>query len=110
MLHSRIRMPDWSEEHGDGGAKCRKLPRPRPGQDPYFEERAEAKAFCNGDFDGAVCPRRDQCLFLAMINFEAFGVWGGMTEAQRRVLRVAFPTQPYRWTHESLEGLDYVDE
>lgn len=110
MLHSRIRMPDWSDDHEDGEAKCRRFPRPRPGNDPWFEDKEEAAHVCNGVYDDRVCPRRDQCLYMAMVNFESFGIWGGMTEGQRRALRVAFPTQPHRWTHESLQGMDYADE
>lgn len=109
MLFSLQNMPDWSEDHPDGEAKCRKLPSPRPGRDPFFEEKSEAKALCNGDFDGVICPRREQCLHMSMINYESYGVWGGMTEDERRALRVAYPSQPYRWTHETLEEMGYGD-
>lgn len=110
MLFSTQRMPDWSADHVDGEAKCRKFGRPKPGNDPWFEDKQEAQDVCNGDADGRVCPRRDQCLYMAMANYEAYGVWGGMTEGQRRALRVAYPTQPHRWSHASLGDLDYVDE
>jgi WhiB family redox-sensing transcriptional regulator len=39
-----------------------------------------AKALCTG------CPVITQCLSHALDNREAFGVWGGMTERERRQL------------------------
>lgn len=32
----------------------------------------------------ARCPVREQCLEVAMLQREAFGTWGGTTEAERR--------------------------
>ena len=32
----------------------------------------------------ATCPVRDECLEFALETRERFGVWGGMTERQRR--------------------------
>ena len=40
----------------------------------------EAKAVCKG------CPVRAQCLADALDNRVEFGVWGGMTERERRAL------------------------
>jgi len=57
------------------------------GVDPdlFFPERGastrEAKAVCNG------CVVRDDCLDYALTNGEKFGVWGGMSERQRRRIR-----------------------
>lgn len=42
-----------------------------------------AKAVC------AVCPVRAACLDFALDNNERHGVWGGLTERQRRPLRKA---------------------
>ncbi len=51
----------------------------------FFPERGHtaelAKAVCRS------CPVRCQCLDLAMINGERFGVFGGMSERERRKLR-----------------------
>ena len=68
---------DW---HGQ--ANCR-------GIDPelFFPERggssAEAKAVCAG------CVVREQCLDYALENHERFGIWGGLSERQRRHVRSA---------------------
>jgi WhiB family redox-sensing transcriptional regulator len=46
----------------------------------YRYER-EAKALCEK------CPYRDRCLAYALKNGETYGIWGGTTEHQRRLLR-----------------------
>lgn len=57
------------------------------GLDPelFFPERGEstakAKAVC------AACPVREQCLEYALTNGEKFGIWGGLSERERRRLR-----------------------
>lgn len=58
------------------------------GIDPevFFPERPsdralEAKAICRG------CPVRTQCLEFALATRLDHGVWGGMTEVERRSLR-----------------------
>src|SRR5580704_12066609 len=57
------------------------------GVDPelFFPERGsstrEAKEVCRG------CVVRDECLEYALANSEKFGIWGGMSERERRRLR-----------------------
>ncbi len=57
------------------------------GSDPnlFFPERGEsvkeAKAVC------ARCPVRPECLEYALANQEKFGIWGGLSERERRQLR-----------------------
>jgi len=59
------------------------------GVDPdlFFPERGastrEAKEVCKG------CVVRDDCLEFALDNGEKFGIWGGMSERERRRLRRA---------------------
>jgi len=57
------------------------------GVDPdlFFPERGasteEAKAVCAG------CAVREQCLEFALTNGEKFGIWGGLSERERRRIR-----------------------
>ena len=57
------------------------------GVDPdlFFPERGastrEAKEVCKG------CVVRDHCLEYALANGEKFGIWGGMSERERRRIR-----------------------
>ena len=59
------------------------------GVDPdlFFPERGastrEAKEVCRG------CVVRDECLEYALTNGEKFGIWGGMSERERRRIRRA---------------------
>jgi WhiB family transcriptional regulator, redox-sensing transcriptional regulator len=51
----------------------------------FFPEKGgstrEAKRIC------AVCPVRQDCLSYALDNDERFGIWGGMSERERRRLK-----------------------
>ena len=59
------------------------------GVDPdlFFPERGastrEAKEVCRG------CVVREDCLEYALANSEKFGIWGGMSERERRRVRRA---------------------
>jgi WhiB family redox-sensing transcriptional regulator len=48
----------------------------------FFPEKGgstrEAKRIC------AACPVRDECLDYALANDERFGIWGGLSERERR--------------------------
>ncbi len=44
------------------------------------DDADEAKAIC------ALCPVRESCLEHALVNREKHGVWGGLTERERRRL------------------------
>jgi WhiB family redox-sensing transcriptional regulator len=67
--------PDWQ-----AFAACRGSDR-----DVFFPSRGEAigeaVAICQG------CPVRAECLEYALINNEQFGVWGGLSERQRKRIR-----------------------
>lgn len=77
-------MPNISEQPEPGGwqdfANCL-------GVDPdlFFPERGastrEAKEVCRG------CVVRDDCLEFALGNGEKFGIWGGLSERERRRIR-----------------------
>jgi len=59
--------------------------------DPFFEDMPEAVAFCNGEYDGVVCPIRQECLVFALLNNLREGVWGGCSEITRRAIRRKWP-------------------
>lgn len=65
---------EWREH-----ALCRELPA------NFFPDDAaglqEAKTVC------FQCPVRRPCLVEAMVNHEVWGVWGGLSERERRRLR-----------------------
>lgn len=44
-----------------------------------------AARYCNGSDDKAVCEYKTQCLDMGLYAEES-GVWGGTTEAERRVM------------------------
>lgn len=63
---------DWTLQ-----AKCRGL------EDQLFPDGAaqkQARKICHG------CPVRNECLAEALDNRIEWGVWGGMTERERRLL------------------------
>jgi WhiB family redox-sensing transcriptional regulator len=53
--------------------------------DLFFPERGastrKAKAICGA------CEVKDECLESAIVNGEKFGIWGGMSERERRRVR-----------------------
>ena len=57
------------------------------GVDPdlFFPERGastrEAKSVCRA------CVVREDCLEYALVNGEKFGIWGGLSERERRALK-----------------------
>ena len=77
ISHTTINIEDgsWQDE-----ANCL-------GVDPdlFFPERGastrEAKEVCRG------CVVRLHCLEYALVNGEKFGIWGGLSERERRKLR-----------------------
>ena len=65
-------MPSWTEEANCKGADA----------DLFFPERGAstrtAKAICRA------CTVQDECLEYAVENSEKFGIWGGLSERERR--------------------------
>ena len=74
------RISDWRER-----AACRDeepdLFFPRGNTGPAAMQIEEAKQVCRG------CDVRDQCLQWALDNDQEHGVWGGLSEDERRALR-----------------------
>lgn len=58
----------------------------------FFPEKGgstrEAKRICQG------CEVRRECLDYALANDERFGIWGGLSERERRALKHSLPTPP----------------
>lgn len=48
---------------------------------PAAEQAEEAKAICN------TCDVREQCLEFALASGQDSGIWGGLTEDERKTLR-----------------------
>jgi WhiB family redox-sensing transcriptional regulator len=71
--------PSWRDE-----ASCRhaapELFFPAGTTGPALSEIEEAKKVC------AVCPVQPQCLEFALRTRQEFGIWGGTTEEERRLL------------------------
>ena len=65
--------------------------------DAFFPEKGEsnqaAKRICNA------CPVRAQCLEFALTNKEQHGIWGGLSERERRKLR-----KPSRYSNDQLKA------
>jgi WhiB family redox-sensing transcriptional regulator len=68
------------EKRWQDGGNCRGLD-----PDLFYPERGastrEAKAVCRG------CDVREDCLEYALANGEKFGIWGGLSERERRRIR-----------------------
>jgi WhiB family redox-sensing transcriptional regulator len=79
-LEDRMHIPVSSERAWQDQANCL-------GVDPdlFFPERGastrEAKEVCRG------CVVKNDCLEYALENGEKFGIWGGLSERERRRLR-----------------------
>ena len=71
---------------------------PQPGTDTSY-----ARSICRG------CPVRIQCLDYALQSGQKHGIWGGMTESQRRRLRRrSHPSNPVG-QHDDAESSESVD-
>lgn len=106
VLQSRVTAPDWTDDEGGGldGARCRvfQITRDDDGivrNDTWYQDAEEAMSVCNGAWPGGTpCPMRGDCLFIGLINND-HGVWGGLTEPQRRWVRRNIPRS--RWNEQS---------
>ncbi len=76
-----LSMVERSSTSWQQAARCRGID-PDVFHPQSDEEAEEAKAIC------ASCPVREPCLEYALVVREKLGVWGGLTERERRrVLR-----------------------
>lgn len=76
------------------GALCAQV-----GGDEWFPDKGgstrEAKSVCNGDENRPACPVKAQCLIYALEHDERFGVWGGLSERERRKLGTRTVRMPH---------------
>jgi WhiB family redox-sensing transcriptional regulator len=78
-LESHMNAPSWREQAACRGAAQEVFFPSRPGK--AIVDVEDAKRVC------ATCPVQPQCLEFALLTRQDFGVWGGTTEQERRVLR-----------------------
>lgn len=74
-VHGTDRADDWRDE-----GLCR-----QSDPDQFFAKSTpavqKAKKICRG------CPVREECMRFAVTNGEMFGVWGGLSQNELRLLR-----------------------
>jgi WhiB family redox-sensing transcriptional regulator len=68
---------DWRYQARCGG-RCDDLFFPTGTTGPAEDQTQQAKAIC------ASCPVRETCLDWALATGQQFGIWGGLTEEERR--------------------------
>jgi WhiB family redox-sensing transcriptional regulator len=73
----------WDVTHGEGWRQDALCAETDP--EAFFPDKGgstrEAKLVCRG------CPVRGECLEYALANEERFGIWGGLSERERRRVR-----------------------
>lgn len=64
----------------------------------FFPEKGgstkEPKKICNGSETSDPCPVRAECLQYALDHDERFGIWGGLSERERRRLKRGIDVTP----------------
>lgn len=114
VLRLRTQAPRWEK------GKCYGNP-PGPEDDVFFDnsedgyedQTEEGVEFCNGTVDGEVCGIREECMLFALVNNCREGVWGGLNENDRKMMRKiwkwpggAEPHPEWRWrSREELQAL-----
>lgn len=91
MFQSRLAREKWDELHAAMQAAPTRIGCQESDPDAWFPEEEngkghkyrEAKKICNA------CPVQSLCLEFALVNYEAHGLWGGLTPKDRQRLRGA---------------------
>lgn len=115
VLHLRGNAPDWEGANCLGSAPRRGPDDIEEMYDPWFDEEdpGPVLGICNGEYDGVVCPIRQECLEFALYNNEKYGVWGGMSEQDRKTMRRIWrwnaqldgPREEWQWmSHEDVQA------
>ncbi|MCU1616680.1 MAG: Transcription factor WhiB [Frankiales bacterium] len=78
--------PAWTDDDTSPEAWRRKALCAQTDPEAFFPEKGgstrDAKRVCTG------CPVRAECLRFALVNDERFGIWGGLSERERRRVRL----------------------
>jgi WhiB family transcriptional regulator, redox-sensing transcriptional regulator len=76
----------------------------------YAERAAQARAYCYGESaEQGLCPVIRECLLYALVNKEQHGIWGGLSNRERR--RLAQRRRLPDWiTHDDLLTLGMMNE
>lgn len=83
----RIGAPDFWRD-----AKCGSMIQAAGDEDPFYDgDPEEAKEFCNGAGENPTCPMREKCALFALTNNEKEGVWGGLSDVERKAIRKRWP-------------------
>jgi WhiB family redox-sensing transcriptional regulator len=81
----QVAITDWSPTPWLSQARCANedpdLFFPVGSTGPFLEQIRRAKAIC------WLCPVKDECLEWALATDQRAGIWGGLTEEERRDLR-----------------------
>lgn len=115
VLRLRREAPAWDKAKCLGTAPV-KQPNESEVYDPWFDEDDPSPVLdiCNGDDGQGVCPLRETCLSFALFNNEKNGVWGGMSESDRKITRkiwrwnsrMTAPHPEWTWrSHDDLQRL-----
>ncbi len=81
--HGRFPSRWWKPANRNGtNERCALRPTRRPSS-PRRGSTREAKKICTG------CEVRAECLAYALAHDERFGIWGGLSERERRRLKRA---------------------
>jgi WhiB family redox-sensing transcriptional regulator len=78
--------PAWTDANTSPEAWRTKALCAQTDPEAFFPEKGgstrDAKRVCTG------CPVRAECLKFALVNDERFGIWGGLSERERRRVRL----------------------
>lgn len=94
VMHLRTQAPNWDK------ARCKGMgPKRGDKEDIFFDDEELALSICNtgSKTKPGPCPIREECLLFALVNNNAHGVWGGLPEYDRRMLRKHRKKTEWAW-------------
>ena len=81
-----VASSDFTDQPWAGDARCAK-------RDPkmFYPERGGRDSVAHAKEVCACCPVIKDCLEWAIVTNEPFGIWGGLTEKERRLMPKHYP-------------------